>query len=163
MDQMIGYCSVNGKNSKFLADTGANRTVIDASLLSEEDLKNVQPCLFKVILADSSEAPVLGLKKCIIKLGNYNVEVECIVTKNVSQMCLLGLDFLFLHPSTKTHIIALQKIINKTKSEKDGFHKHEDSLIVQTVLTKIDESNESEEEEDWEDVSENENDSEGEN
>lgn len=154
-DQMVGNCAVNGRNTKFLADTGANKTVIDASVLSEDDLKNVQPCLFKVILADSSEATVLGLKKCFIKLGFYTVEVECIITKNVSQTCLLGVDFLFLHPATKKHIVGLQKIIDQTKLNKDGIERKNESYNIQTTLTKIEECNE--EENDWEDVSEDEN------
>ena len=59
---MTGYCNVDGRICKFLADTGAQRTVIDVSVLGNTN--GISPCLFKVQLADKSEATVLGVKKC---------------------------------------------------------------------------------------------------
>ena len=73
----------------------------------------------------------------------------------MSQTCLLGVDFLFLHPATKKHIVGLQKIIDQTKLNKDGIERKNESYNIQTTLTKIEECNE--EENDWEDVSEDEN------
>jgi predicted aspartyl protease len=105
-EQMTGYCNVDGKICKFLADTGAQRTVIDVSVLN--DMNNINECLFRVQLADKSEAAVLGVKKCSITLGYHTVQVEAIITKNVSHNCLLGLDFLNKCPTTKVHLDGLQ-------------------------------------------------------
>ena len=111
---MTGYCNVDGVICKFLADTGAQRTVIDVSVLGNTN--NISPCLFKVQLADKSEATVLGVKKCLITLGYHTIQVEAIVTKNVSHNCLLGLDFLNKCPTTKIHLEGLQGVINDTKT-----------------------------------------------
>jgi len=113
-EEMTGYCNVDGSICKFLADTGAQRTVIDVSVLGNTN--NISPCLFKIILADKSEATVLGVKKCSITLGYHTVQVEAIITKNVSHNCLLGLDFLNKCPTTKVHLDGLQDVINETKS-----------------------------------------------
>jgi hypothetical protein len=58
------------------------------------DTNNINECLFRVQLADKSDAAVLGVKKCSITLGYHTVQGEAIITKNVSHNCLLGLDFL---------------------------------------------------------------------
>ena len=73
----------------------------------------------------------------------------------MSQTCLLGVDFLFLHSATKKHKVGLQKIIDQKKLNKDGIERKNESYNIQTTLTKIEEC--SEEENDWEDVREDEN------
>jgi hypothetical protein len=136
---MTGYCNVDGSICKFLADTGAQRTVIDVSVLGNTN--NISPCLFKIILADKSEATVLGVKKCSITLGYHTVQVEAIITKNVSHNCLLGLDFLNKCPTTKVHLDGLQDVINETKSSGVNNMATDDneSDNVKTMLSAIEE------------------------
>jgi hypothetical protein len=87
-EEMTGYCNVDGSICKFPADTGAQRTVIDVSVLGKTN-----NYLFKIILVDKSEETVLGVKKSSLTLACYSVQVEEIISKNVSHNCLLGLDF----------------------------------------------------------------------
>ena len=138
-EEMTGYCNVDGVICKFLADTGAQRTVIDVSVLGNTN--NISPCLFKVQLTDKSEATVLGVKKCLITLGYHTIQVEAIVTKNVSHNCFLGLDFLNKCPTTKIHLEGLQGVINDTKtSSVNQIATEEESFNVKTMLSATEES-----------------------
>ena len=75
-NQLNGYCKIDGKTVKFLADTGATKTIIDVKMLADLVDQSIVPTKYKVILADGSPVDVLGIKQCQIHLGNYVVNME---------------------------------------------------------------------------------------
>ena len=90
---ITGHCVLDGTQTRFLMDTGANKTVIDARLLNLEQKDEIRPAEFRVILADGSKVPVLGLRRSKIQLGKHLVELDVLVTENLHEECLLGIDF----------------------------------------------------------------------
>ena len=111
-DSINGYCKINGHQTKFLADTGANKTVLNVEVFPEDERNDFTSCNFRVLLADGTPTEVLGMKRCVIQLGNHSVTMDVIVSKNVPEQCLLGLDFLQKHPSTKSFINGLKSAIS---------------------------------------------------
>lgn len=75
-DQLTGYCKIHGNTTRFLADSGANKTVIDASLINEDERTTIRKCTYNVILADGSKTNILGVKICKIQLGQHVVNLE---------------------------------------------------------------------------------------
>ena len=100
-NSITGNCALDGKQTRFLMDTGANKTVIDVRLLNDEQKDEIVPSPFRVILADGSRVPVLGLRKSNIQLGRHSVNLNVLVTENLHEGCLLGRDFLQICPSTR--------------------------------------------------------------
>ena len=97
---ITGHCALDGKQTKFLMDTGANKTVIDVRLLNSDQRDEIIPSEFRVILADGSRVPVLGLRRSKVRLGKHTVELDVLVTEKLHEGCLLGIDFLQKCPST---------------------------------------------------------------
>lgn len=54
---------------------------------------------------------MLGQKMCTINVGNKNIELNVLVTKDLSEQCLLGIDFLRMHPQTKSLIVELEHVL----------------------------------------------------
>jgi hypothetical protein len=107
---ITGSCMLDGQSTHFMMDTGANKTVIDVKLLSEEQRKEIRHVPFTVILADGSRVPAMGLRKSLIKLGSHELEVDVLVTENLHEGCLLGIDFLARCPMTKDLIEQLRHV-----------------------------------------------------
>ena len=108
---ITGNCLVDGNQGTFMADTGAEMTIIDVNLLTLEQQNEIKPTWFDVMLADKSKATVLGQKMCTINVGNKNIELNVLVTKDLSEQCLLGIDFLRMHPQTKSLIVELEHVL----------------------------------------------------
>ncbi len=104
---ITGHCVLDGLQTRFLMDTGANKTIIDARLLNEVQRNEIRPAEFRVILADGSKVPVLGLRKSKVQLGKHIVDLDVLVTENLHEGCLFGIDFLSRCPSTKELIQQL--------------------------------------------------------
>ena len=111
-NQLVGHCKIDGKSVKFLADTGATKTIIDVNMLATNSNALIKPANIKVILADGTPVDVLGVKTCTIQLGNYILDLEVLVTRNLYENCLLGFDFLMKCPATKEHITGLQQVLD---------------------------------------------------
>ena len=91
-----------------------DKTIIDVKMLADLVDQSIVPTKYKVILADGSPVDVLGIKQCQIQLGNYVVNMEVLVTKNLYENCLLGFDFLNMCPATKGYINGLQDVLNRS-------------------------------------------------
>jgi hypothetical protein len=52
----------------------------------------------------------MGLRKSLIKLGSHELEVDVLVTENLHEGCLLGIDFLARCPMTKDLIEQLRHV-----------------------------------------------------
>ena len=107
---ITGSCMLDGQSTHFMMDTGANKTVIDVKLLNEDQRKEIRHVPFTVILADGSRVPAMGLRKSLIKLGSHELEVDVLVTENLHEGCLLGIDFLACCPMTKDLIEQLRHV-----------------------------------------------------
>ena len=81
-DSINGYCKINGHQTKFLADTGANKTVLNVEVFPEAERNDFTSCNFRVLLADGTPREVLGMKRCVIQLGNHSVTMDVKVSKN---------------------------------------------------------------------------------
>jgi hypothetical protein len=93
-----GYCNIDNINTSFIADTGANKTVVDSKLLNQTQLSKLKPSHFNVNLADGSKAIVKGLLDCVLTLNSQPINLEILVIENLPEKCLLGFDFLSIHP-----------------------------------------------------------------
>jgi predicted aspartyl protease len=113
-DSITGWCKVDDKFVRFMADTGASKTVIDYKLLDSKQTSNLKDTNFKVKLADGSLASVKGLLDCIISLNNKPINIEILVIENLPEGCLLGYDFLKCHPMTKVAISDLKQVITSS-------------------------------------------------
>ena len=107
---ITGSCMLDGQSTHFMMDTGANKTVMDVKLLNEDQRKEIRHVPFTVILADGSRVPAMGLRKSLIKLGPHELEVDVLVTENLHEGCLLGIDFLARCPMTKDLIEQLRHV-----------------------------------------------------
>ena len=116
---------------QFMADTGAEMTIIDVNLLTMEQQKDIEPTCFDVLLADKSKATVLGQKKCTINVGNKDIKLQVLVTKDLIVQCLLGIDFLRTHPSTKMLIVELEQVLSEESSKGNDGTK----LTIQSMAT----------------------------
>jgi len=111
-----GNCVIDDNVTSFMADTGAEMTVIDVEVLQPNQRMDIKPTNFDVILADGSKADVLGMKMCNITVGNDTVQLEVLVTTRLNQTCLLGIDFLRKCPSTKTLVHDLESALNGNRT-----------------------------------------------
>jgi len=112
---ITGYCKFEGVQTQFMFDTGATKTVIDARLLTSDQLGEIQASPYCVILADGSRIPVLGTRKCRIQLADWTTEMEVLVTERLHEGCLLGIDFLSECPTTKDLIDQLREVAGDTR------------------------------------------------
>lgn len=110
-NSITGWCKVDEKFVRFMADTGASKTVIDSKLLDSNQTDKLKETSYKVKLADGSIAKVKGLLDCVISLNNKPLNIEILVIENLPEGCLLGYDFLKNHPMTKTAISDLKQVM----------------------------------------------------
>ena len=109
-----GYCNIDNINTSFIADTGANKTVVDSKLLSQTQLSKLKPSIYNVNLADGSKATVKGLLDCVLTLNSQPINLEVLVIENLPEKCLLGFDFLSIHPCTKDTLKQLEHKLNSS-------------------------------------------------
>lgn len=134
---ITGHCKLDGKSTNFMFDTGASKTVIDIKLLSNEQRNNITPSPYHVILADGTRTEVEGVKKCTIQIGNCAMELDVLVTKNLHEGCLLGIDFLSQCPMTKDLIEQLRDAANEgNESHVNNVH----DVYVCLISTKMEPS-----------------------
>ena len=132
-NRIAGYCKVDGKTVKFLADSGASKTCIDVRLLDEEQRKFIKESPFVVVLADGTETGAIGAYTGSITLGKDVVHLEMVVTERLHEGCLLGLDFLQRCPSTRTYISALRGVL-ESQSDESVSTIGANMIRIQTIL-----------------------------
>ena len=59
---IYGVASIDGKKTRFLADTGSPRCFMNAKLLSTDQRKELQPVKFTVQTANGELAHIIGSK-----------------------------------------------------------------------------------------------------
>ena len=98
---------MNGVYSDFLADTGAERTVIHERLVPLELKHHILPTFLTLLVASGTEVVLSGELDCDIQLGNTVTKCRALVTRELSVNCLLGMDVLTKCPLTQGPIKAL--------------------------------------------------------
>ena len=107
LQRLRGYCKVNGVYSDFLADTGAERTVIHEQLIPKEHRSAIMPTGLTLLVASGIEAVLSGELDCNIQLGDTITACRVLVTRELNVNCLLGMDVLTKCPLTKGPLKAL--------------------------------------------------------
>nr|CAD7570824.1 unnamed protein product [Timema californicum] len=77
-----------------LIDTGAAVSLIDEKVWQRASNGKLQPTNRSVINASGDHMTVLGTVSVPVRIGSYFVTQEMIVAKGLTQMCLIGTDFL---------------------------------------------------------------------
>ncbi len=103
-----GLCEVDGRIEKLLADTGASRSILSVEYLV--DNKNLKPFTKKAVTANNGELNIDGEKNCIIKLGNEVSQTNVLISPELKDEFLMGIDYLETCELTKPHI-GLRKAI----------------------------------------------------
>jgi hypothetical protein len=124
-----GNCVIDDNVTSFMADTGAEMTVIDVEVLQPDQRMDIKPTNFDVILADGSKVDVLGMKMCNITVGTDTVQLEVLLTTRLNQTCLLGKDFLRKCPSTRT-------LVHNLESASNG-----ENLTINSIGTNVEDGN----------------------
>ncbi len=70
LQRLRGYCKVDGVYSDFLADTGAERTVIHERLVPLELKHHILPTFLTLLVASGTAVVLSGELDCDIQLGN---------------------------------------------------------------------------------------------
>ena len=104
-------CRIDSKETCFQADTGCPRTVINIRVIPENDRYLIVPVNFYVLTATGEPANVIGKKRCRISHGKYATNMDVLVTRDLEEDCLLGLDFLNSSPATRNALETLTNII----------------------------------------------------
>ena len=110
-----GLCEIDGKVVKFLADTGASQ-----SILPEEHSvsnKNLKPFTRRAVTANNEELKINGEKECNIRLGDTVCQANVLVSSEVKDEFLMGIDYLSKCEVTKPHVDNLRKAINEASEE----------------------------------------------
>ena len=134
-NSITGWCKLDDKYVRFMADTGASRTVVDSKLLDSTQTDKLKTSTYNVLLADGSPANVKGLLDCVISLNNKPIGIEILVIENLPEGCLLGFDFLKKHPSTRDLVTKLNQTISGNNDTKENNIKL-DSVQMNLTSTK---------------------------
>jgi hypothetical protein len=110
-DEIRGVCLVNGKRQEFLMDTGAHRTIINPRILNEEEKEKIRSTNIKMATATGWEGGCVGVWRANIRHGDYTCLMDVLVSEELSENFIIGMDFLRTSTTTKDYIYALKKAI----------------------------------------------------
>ena len=101
--QITGECEIDNHITKFLADTGSNKTIVHKSLIDIHNNEHGHIRHFKsqVLTAEGQRANIIGIKKCKITVGNWVFLADVLISSNLITTCIIGLDILSIFPPTK--------------------------------------------------------------
>ena len=133
-----GWCKLDDKCIRFMADTGAERTVVVQRVLEKSQLDKLKVSKFSVRLADGTNAVVKGLLDCVMSLNNKSLNMEIIVIDSLPEGCLLGFDFLKRHPDTNDILNNLQQVIQNSSDSNSN-----STVTINSVSTSDSTTNES--------------------
>ena len=109
----MGICTIDGKITPFLADTGATTSVIPEILSTEANLRKFNS---RAITASGEEMRISGVRDCSIQLGNITNSASLLVSPEAQNELLLGLDYLSTCEITKPHIDGLRAVIKERQN-----------------------------------------------
>lgn len=130
LDHIRGTCLIDDVKRDFLVDTGSPRTLINARILNVDELNSLRPAGIKVLTANDNEANCTGVKRCKIQHGNFVCYLDVLVTTDIHEDCLIGMDYLRSSDTTKTHIYALNDAILDGSALIEQLSKTEHSLAI---------------------------------
>ena len=114
-----GLCSIDGKITPFIADTGATTSVLPEILSNSTELRKFKS---KAVTASGEEMIISGVRDCQIQLGNSINAASLLVSPEAQDELLLGLDFLSSCEVTKPHIDGLRLAIAEASERFENFN-----------------------------------------
>ena len=103
----------------YLADTGSNKTIINKNVNNIKDNTYGPIRQFKqsVLTAEEHRAHIIGIKKCKIRIGNWLFVTELLISNNLIQKCIIGMDILSICPPTKDVIKEFKRKISECTNQ----------------------------------------------
>ena len=95
LTEIIGTYLIDGFKCNFLADIGANQTIMNERLVERD---KIRPIDFEIINACREMVMVIGVKTCKIQIGKRACVVDVLICKDLVKDCLLGMDLLTTCP-----------------------------------------------------------------
>ena len=88
---------VNNRNVSFLIDSGAAVSAVHTTLVPDSCVQDRPMSQGETVGANGTPLGVVGQATLLVTLGNFQVQQQFIVVKDLSVDCLLGADFLVTH------------------------------------------------------------------
>ena len=111
-DEIRGSCLINNLKREFLMDTGAQRTIINPRILNEEERSKVRMTNVRMVTATGWEGNCVGVWRTKIQHGEYTCLMDILVSEELHEDCIIGMDFLRTSTTTKDYLYALKKAID---------------------------------------------------
>ena len=116
-ESITGLCTVDGKLVTFVVDTGATKSVMSNKFCKSEELI---PFKSKALTANGNEIRISGTKDCEIKLGDHVNHINVLVSPEVHDEMLLGMDYLSKSDVTKPYIEGIREAIDEASKETEA-------------------------------------------
>ena len=110
--EMNGTCIVDGVSCAYLIDTGTSRTIIRESMIPMAVRKDIVLLQGSVFTFDGVLSSINGSKSFSLQIGNTVCNGEFLVSKDLLNDCLLGMDVLTRCPLFKNAIEVLYRATN---------------------------------------------------
>lgn len=108
---IYGLCRINNHVVHFLADTGCTRTIINSRLLNQDEKNKVKKVNFYALTCNELPIQILGILNVKIVHNRYVTHADVLVTNDLEEDCLMGLDFMSKAPQVKKAIEELRTAI----------------------------------------------------
>lgn len=91
-------CEIDDKPTKFLVDTGSNRTIVNKHFVnSMNSYGKIQPFYTNVLTAEGRRAHIVGIKRVKILIGHsWSILFDVLVVANLIKACILGMPLVFM-------------------------------------------------------------------
>jgi len=117
--QIQGVCRIDYQPTRFIVDTGTSKTIIAERVLTPASIKQIEPIAYNVVTANGEPIQIVGQKQCLIHHGKTATLINALIAKNLTDDCLLGMDFLMKSPATRK---AIQTIHQELTTQFDDIH-----------------------------------------
>jgi len=117
--QIQGVCRIDYQPTRFIVDTGTSKTIIAERVLTPASIKQIEPIAYNVVTANGEPFQIVGQKQCLIHHGKTATLINALIAKNLTDDCLLGMDFLMKSSATRK---AIQTIHQELTTQFDDIH-----------------------------------------
>lgn len=118
---IYGLCRINNHVVHFLADTGCTRTIINSRLLNQDEKNKVKKVNFYALTCNELPIQILGILNVKIVHNRYVTHADVLVTNDLEEDCLMGLDFMSKAPQVKKAIEELRTAIQAPMKQSGAY------------------------------------------
>ena len=101
----MGICELNNQPIKYLADTGSDRTIVNINALepTADKYEGIEPIKgVRLVQAEGQPCKILGQKFFKITMDTiWSIVAPVIISTQLLQPCIIGMDILARYPGTK--------------------------------------------------------------